>query len=175
MLNIILIVAGVFLFFWAFLVYNRLVGLRVRAASAWSDIDVQLKRRCDLVPNLVQVVKSYALHEKATLEAVMAARAQALSAQGNKDVARGQAFLAGSLKSLLVVVEGYPLLKADGTFLELHKQLVEIEDTLQYARRYYNGVVRDFNTAIAVFPNNLLSGLAGFKEKEFFGLDEENP
>jgi LemA protein len=149
--------------------YNLFVKLNARAKSAWADIDVQLKRRHDLVPNLVTVVKGYALHERTTLEAVTAARSAAIAAGAQPKEAENA--LSGTLKSLFALVENYPNLKADGTFLQLHKELVDIEDTLQYARRYYNGVVRDFNTAIAVFPNNAAAALFGFKAKYFFELE----
>jgi len=149
--------------------YNLFVKLNARAKSAWSDIDVQLKRRHDLVPNLVTVVKGYALHERTTLEAVTAARSAAISAEASPKETENA--LSGTLKALFALVENYPLLKADGTFLQLHKELVDIEDTLQYARRYYNGVVRDFNTAIAIFPNNAVAALFGLKVKDFFELE----
>jgi len=149
--------------------YNLFVQLNARAKSAWADIDVQLKRRHDLVPNLVTVVKGYALHERTTLEAVTAARSAAISPGATPEEA--EKALSGTLKSLFALAENYPNLKADGTFLQLYKELVEIEDTLQCARRYYNGVVRDFNTAVAIFPNNMAAALFGFKAKDFFELE----
>jgi LemA protein len=150
--------------------FNKLVMLSMRVKSAWADIDVQLKRRHDLVPNLVEIVKSYAVHEKSTLEAVVAARNQATAVSGLGS-AQAEMMLASNLRSLIGLVENYPNLKADGTFLQLHTQLVEIEDTLQYARRYYNGSVRDFNTALESFPGNLIANAFGFKTREFFQLD----
>jgi len=150
--------------------YNRLVKLRVRAQNAWSDIDVQLKRRADLVPNLVETVKGYAGHERATLEAVTAARTRAVAAQGAgpAERAEAEAALSGALRGLSVAVEAYPELQASGGFRDLQAQLAETEDAISNSRRYYNAVVRDLNTAVQTFPSNLLAGPMGFQEREFF-------
>ena len=150
--------------------YNRLVKLRLRAQNAWSDIDVQLKRRADLVPNLVETVKGYAAHESETLNAVVAARGRAVAAQGAGPAARAEAEagLSAALRGLTVAVEAYPQLQASGGFRDLQGQLGEIEEAVQNARRYYNAVVRDLNTAILTFPSNLLAGPMGFTPREFF-------
>lgn len=150
--------------------YNRLVGLRLRSQNAWSDIDVQLKRRADLVPNLVETVKGYAAHERETLDAVTAARTRAVAAQaaGPHERAEAEAGLTAALRGLTVAVEAYPQLQASGGFRDLQAQLAQIEDAVQNARRYYNAVVRDLNTAIMTFPSNLLAGPMGFQPREFF-------
>ena len=150
--------------------YNRLVSLRVRSENAWSDIDVQLKRRADLVPNLVSTVKGYAAHERETLDAVTQARTRAVAAQSASPAQRAQAEgeLTNALRGLTVAVEAYPQLQASGGFRDLQAQLATIEDAVQNSRRYYNAVVRDFNTAISTFPSNLAAGPKGYKELEFF-------
>jgi LemA protein len=150
--------------------YNRLVSLRVRAQNAWSDIDVQLKRRADLVPNLVSTVKGYAAHERETLDAVTQARTKAVAAQSAGPAARAQAEgeLSNALRGLTVAVEAYPQLQASGGFRDLQAQLATIEDAVQNSRRYYNAVVRDFNTAISTIPSNLVAGPMGYRELEFF-------
>jgi len=166
----VLLICGLLLF-CAVIYYNRFIILLIRVKNAWADIDVQLKRRHDLVPNLVEIVKIYTVYERSTLEAVTAARNQTIGLEGVK-AAAAESLLANNLKSLLAIVENYPDLKADGRFLQLHVQLTEIEDTLQYARRYYNGAVRDFNTAIESFPGNIMAKVFGFKIREFFQLDD---
>jgi LemA protein len=150
--------------------YNKLVGLRLRAQNAWSDIDVQLKRRADLVPNLVETVKGYATHERETLDAVTAARTRAVAAHGAgpAERAEAEAGLSAALRGLTVAVEAYPQLQASGGFRDLQGQLGEIEEAVQASRRYYNAVVRDLNTAIMTFPSNLLAGPFGFRPREFF-------
>jgi LemA protein len=150
--------------------YNRLVGLRLRSQNAWSDIDVQLKRRADLVPNLVETVKGYAVHERETLDAVTAARTRAVAAAaaGPAERAEAEAGLTSALRGLTVAVEAYPELQASGGFRDLQAQLGGIEEAVQNARRYYNAVVRDLNTAIMTFPSNLLAGPMGFQPREFF-------
>jgi LemA protein len=153
------------------LMYNSLVGLRVRADSAWSDIDVQLKRRHDLIPNLVETVKGYAGHEKSTFENVTKYRSMAMQATGPADRAQAEGQLTMALKSLFAVAENYPQLRASENFSALQKSLAEIEDNLQNARRYYNAVVRDLNTSIQVFPKNLVAGMFGFQPRAFFELD----
>jgi LemA protein len=151
-------------------IYNKLVSLRVRAENAWSDIDVQLKRRADLVPNLVNTVKGYATHERETLDSVTQARARVLAAQGGTPAQRAQAEgeLTNALRGLTVAVEAYPQLQASGGFRDLQQQLANIEDAVQNARRYYNAVVRDYNTAISTVPSNLIAGPLNYKELEFF-------
>src|SRR3954462_8756340 len=150
--------------------YNRLVSLRVRSQNAWSDIDVQLKRRADLVPNLVETVKGYAAHERDTLDAVTQARSRAVAAQSAGPAVRAQAEgeLTAALRGLTVAVEAYPQLQASGGFRDLQAQLAAIEDAIGNSRRYYNAVVRDFNTAISTIPSNLIAGPMGYRELEFF-------
>ncbi len=153
-------------------IYNGLVQLRVRCDSAWSDIDVQLKRRHDLIPNLVETVKGYATHEKSTFEDVAKFRSQAMQATtpGDKAVAENQ--LTGALKSLFAVAENYPELKASDEFTQLQGSLSQTEDTIQNARRYYNAVVRDLNTKIQSFPSNIIAGMFGFQPRQFFEVTE---
>ena len=158
------------LFLWV--VYNSLITLRVRVDEAWSDITVQLKRRLDLIPNLVETVKGYAKHESGVFEAVTAARANALNAKGVKETADAENQFEGALKSLFAVAEAYPDLKASQNFTELQQELVDTEDKIQASRRFYNGGVRDLNTKIQVFPNNMVAGMFGFKSREFYELDE---
>lgn len=157
-----------------FTFYNRLVSLRVRSQNAWSDIDVQLKRRADLVPNLVNTVKGYAGHERETLDAVTQARTRAVAAQSaspaERAAAEGQ--LTSALRGLTVAVEAYPQLQASGGFRDLQSQLASIEDAVQNARRYYNAVVRDFNTAISTIPSSFVAGPLGYRELEFFQAEE---
>lgn len=153
--------------------YNALVRLRVRAESAWSDIDVQLKRRHDLVPNLVETVKGYAGHERETLEAVIAARNRAVAAAGPAEAARAENALTGALRQLFALAESYPQLRAVESFTRLQSSLEEIEAAVQNARRYYNAVVRDLNTRIETFPSNLIATWFRFEKKEFFELDDE--
>jgi LemA protein len=153
------------------LIYNSLAQLRLLADNAWADIDVQLKRRHDLVPNLVAAVKGHAGYEKGTLESVVSARNQAMRASGPADAARSEADLGQGIGRLIALAEAYPDLKAAASFLELQKNLSEIEDNVQNARRYYNAVVRDLNTRIAQFPANLIAGPLGFRPREFFGID----
>src|SRR5499426_76357 len=155
------------------LTYNSLTRLRLLANNAWADIDVQLKRRHDLVPTLVSVVTGHAGYEKGTLEAVVEARNRALQAQGPKAAGDAEQALAGSVRQLFALGEAYPDLKAGESYLSLQKSLSEIEDHIQNARRYYNAVVRDYNTGIAQFPRNLLASAMGFREREFFGLSDD--
>jgi LemA protein len=154
------------------MIYNGLVKMRVQVDGAWADIDVQLKRRHDLIPNVVETVKGYAEHEKGTLEAVVNARASAMSAQGPVEQAQAENMLTGALKSLFALSEAYPQLQAAGNFQDLQKTLSELETAIQQARRYYNAVVRDYNTRIAQVPANLLAQAFGFSEREFFELEE---
>lgn len=156
------------------MLYNRLVSLRVTGDNAWSDIDVQLKRRADLVPNLVESVKGYATHERGTLEAVTAARTRAVAAQsaGPAERAAAESQLTNALRGLSVAVEAYPQLQASGGFRDLQAQLGDIEEAVQSARRYYNAVVRDYNTAIQTIPSNVIAGPMGFQAREFFEAEE---
>jgi len=148
--------------------YNSLVRLKVTTDNAWADIDVQLKRRYDLIPNLVETVKGYAGHEKGTLEAVINARNRAMSATSPAEKAQAENMLSGTLKSLFALSEAYPQLRAIESFTSLQNTLSQIEDTVQNARRYYNAVVRDLNTKIQQFPTNIFAGMLGFKPREFF-------
>jgi len=168
------IVAGVVALVLAYLAltYNRLVGLSKRADGAWSDIDVQLKRRWDLVPALVETVKGYAAHESETLQHVVEARSRAESAETIAQRGIDEHGLSNAVRRLFAVAEAYPELKAGRNFAELHKALVEIENNVQYARRYYNAVVRDLNTLIQSFPSSLIAGAAGFTERNYFQIDE---
>jgi len=152
--------------------YNGLVQLRVRCDSAWSDIDVQLKRRHDLIPNLVETVKGYATHEKGTFENIAKFRSQAMQATSPNDKAVAENQLTGALKSLFAVAENYPELKASEQFTQLQESLSQTEDSIQNARRYYNAVVRDLNTKIQVFPTNILAGMFGFQARQFFETSE---
>lgn len=153
--------------------YNALVRLNQQAEEAWSDITVQLKRRYDLIPNLVSTVKGYATHEKGVFEEVTKARANAINAQGVAETAQADNAFQQTLKSLFAVAENYPDLKASDNFKELQAELTDTEDKIQAARRFYNGVVRDFNTKRKTFPTNVFAGLLGFnKDKEYFELDD---
>src|SRR5438445_13857800 len=152
--------------------YNSLVQLRVRADSAWSDIDVQLKRRHDLIPNLVETVKGYAAHEKGTFENIAKFRSQAMQATTPDGKALAENQLSGALKSLFAVAENYPQLKASEEFTQLQGSLSQTEDTIQNSRRYYNAVVRDLNTKIQSFPTNILAGMFGFTQRQFFETTE---
>jgi LemA protein len=167
---ILAIVIVVVLFLW--MAYNSLVTLRVRVDEAWSDITVQLKRRLDLIPNLVETVKGYAKHESGVFEKVTEARANALSANGVKETAAAENQFEGALKSLFAVAEAYPDLKASQNFIELQQELVDTEDKIQASRRFYNGGVRDLNTKIQKFPSNVIAGMFGFKNREFYELDD---
>ncbi len=153
--------------------YNSLVRLRVRVNSAWADIDVQLKRRWELIPNLVKTVKGSAGHERETLQQVIEARNRAMGAQSPGEAAAAEEVLTGSLGRLFALSEAYPQLRAVEAFTGLQGSLDEIEETVQNARRYYNAVVRDYNTKTRVFPTNLLAGLSGHRPREFFTLDDE--
>src|SRR5947208_7246715 len=159
---------------WVVYTFNRLTRLRQLGDNAWSDIDVQLKRRHDLIPNVVAVVQGHAGYERGTLEALVAARGRALQAsdQGPRARAREEDPLAGALQRVVAVAEAYPELKAAASFAELQTTLTDVEDHLQNARRYYNAVVRDFNTAIAQFPSGIIAGMMRLAPREFFGLDD---
>ena len=153
---------------WLILTYNGLVTLKNRASEAWSDIDVQLKRRHDLIPNLVETAKGYAAHESGTFEKVIAARNAAMSAKGTASVATAENQLSATLKSIFALSEAYPELKANTNFLQLQQELADTEDKLSAARRFYNGNVRDLNIKLEVFPTNLIGSSLGFTKREFF-------
>lgn len=170
LIGIIVVVVILGIFLWA--TYNGLVTLRNRVDEAWSDITVQLKRRLDLIPNLIETVKGYAAHEKEVFQKVTEARANALNAQGVKETAEAENMFEGALKSLFAVAEAYPQLRATENFQQLQAELVDTEDKIQASRRFYNGGVRDLNTKIQLFPNNLFAGMFGFKTREFFELEE---
>lgn len=153
-------------------IYNSLVRANVRVDEAWSDITVQLKRRADLIPNLVTTVKGYAKHEKGVFEEVTKARTSVLNAKGVQETADAENMLTGALKSLFAVAENYPDLKANDNFKHLQEELVDTEDKIQASRRFYNGSARDLNIKIKVFPNNIFAGMLGFKEREFFEVEE---
>jgi LemA protein len=157
---------------YAVLAFNRLTRLRQLAANAWADIDVQLKRRHDLIPSLVDVVKGHAGYERGTLEAVVEARNRAVRAGSPAAAGEAEQVLAGHVRRIFALAEGYPELRAAGSYLSLQKNLTDIEDHIQNARRYYNAVVRDLNTGIQQFPSNLLAKQFGFRTAEFFGLRE---
>lgn len=164
------VVALVIIFVWV--TYNSLVTLRVRVEEAWSDISVQLKRRLDLIPNLIETVKGYAAHEKGVFEAVTEARSNVINAKGVKDTAAAENQLEGTLKSLFAVAEAYPDLKANENFVELQRELVDTEDKIQGARRFYNSGVTSLNTKIQTFPANVVAGIFSFKNRDFFEVDE---
>ncbi|MCX6760956.1 MAG: LemA family protein [Candidatus Nealsonbacteria bacterium] len=171
MAQFILLIAAV-IAFWFAVTYNGLVVFRNRTKEAWSDIDVQLKRRYDLIPNLVETVKGYAAHERELFEKVTQARTQAMGAQGIKEKGAAENVLSSTLKSLFAVAENYPDLKASANFLELQKEITDTEDKIQAARRFYNTNVRDLNTKIETFPTNTIAGMFGFSKQEFFGANE---
>jgi LemA protein len=152
--------------------YNGLVNTKIRVDEAWSDISVQLKRRIDLIPNLVETVKGYAKHEKGTFEEVTAARTAMMNANGVAESAKAENMLESALKSIFAVAEAYPDLKANENFKELQAELVDTEDKIQASRRFYNGAVRDLNIKIKTFPTILFAKMLGFVEREFFELDE---
>lgn len=173
-MGLLVLVAFAAVLLWAVFVYNGLVRLRNTSDNAWSDIDVHLKKRHDLVPNLVETVKGYAKHEKETLERVVQARNQAAAAASPAARISAENDLTQNLRQLMVLAEAYPDLKANRGFLALQSDLTRIENDIANARRYYNAVVRDFNTRQEMFPANLIAGVLGFREKLFFqaGADE---
>lgn len=167
---ILAIVVLIVIFVWA--TYNSLVTLRIRVDEAWSDINVQLKRRLDLIPNLVETVKGYAKHESSVFENVTEARANVISANGVKETAAAENQFEGALKSLFAVAESYPDLKANQNFLALQNELVDTEDKIQASRRFYNSGVTNLNTKIQTFPANIIAGMFKFQSREFFDVDE---
>ena len=164
------ILAVVGIFVWA--TYNGLVTLRVRVDEAWSDINVQLKRRLDLIPNLIETVKGYAAHESGVFQNVTEARANVINAKGVKETAAAENQFEGALKSLFAVAEAYPNLKASQNFTDLQNELVDTEDKIQGARRFYNSGVSSLNTKIQTFPANVIAGMFGFKNRDFFDVEE---
>ena len=176
-LLIVLIVIGLFAFGivgWAISTYNRFVALRQKVDESWSGIDVQLKLRHDLVPNLVETVKGYASHEKETLERVITARNAAVAAGGGSagEAVAAEGLLTGALRQLFALSEAYPDLKADQNFQQLQQELSQIEEKIAVARRIYNGMVREFNTGIQQFPANIIAGIGGFRARDYFELDD---
>ena len=169
---ILLIVLAVVVLF-VIAAYNGLVTLKNRTEEAWSDIDVQLKRRYDLIPNLVSAVKGYATHETGVFERVTEARTKAMSATAPAEKSEAENMLTGALKSVFALAEAYPDLKANTNFLELQQELSDTENKIQASRRFYNGNVRDLNTKIESFPSNIIAGMFSFAKREFFELEEE--
>lgn len=169
MISAVVIVIAVILS-WIIIIFNLLVRDRNLIREAWSGIDVQLKRRHNLIPNLVASVQGYSSHEKNLLEEITKKRSEAVKVESIKDKAPAESDLSGMLKNLFVVVENYPDLKASGNFLDLQKQLVEIEDQIQYARRYYNGAVRNYNIRTESFPSNIIAGIFNFKPDSYFEI-----
>lgn len=167
-LGVVVVVAG-----WAIITYNGLVGLRNQLQNAWSQIDVQLKRRYDLIPNLVETVKDYMQYEQDVLTAVTDARARAVSAQGPAEQARAENMLTSSLRSLFAVVENYPELKANENVMKLQEELTSTENRIAFARQFYNDTVMRYNTRLQTFPTNLIAGLLGFTAREFFETGED--
>lgn len=158
---------------WLIMAYNGLVTLKNRTDEAWSDIDVQLKRRYDLIPNLIETVKGYATHERELFEKVTQARTQAMGATSVHEKEAAENMLAGTLKSLFAVAENYPQLKANENFAKLQDELSDTENKIQASRRFYNGNVRDLNTKVQMFPTNLIAGMLGFTVREFFEVENE--
>lgn len=175
-MNLYIILAVIFVvLIWVILTYNRLIVLKNRTQEAWSDIDVQLKRRYDLIPNLVETVKGYASHEKSVFENVTKARTAAMTAEQSGDpkkMAEAENMLSGTLKSLFAVAENYPDLKASANFLELQRELSDTENKIQASRRFYNTNVRDMNITIQSFPVNIVAGIFNFKKRDFFEIAE---
>jgi LemA protein len=174
MTTYIIIAIVVLVALWGMVAYNTFVSRVNGAKAAWSDIEVQLKRRYDLIPNLMETVKGYATHESAAFENVSKARSAAMGAAALPDKAQAENQLSGALKTLFAVAEAYPELKANTNFLDLQKTLAEIEDNIQAARRFYNGSVRDLNTSIQSFPGNMIAGMFGFKSMDLFQLGESD-
>lgn len=172
MFGIILLVVLAVIVLWVVAAYNRFIRLRTRSEEAWADIDVQLKRRFDLIPNLIETVKGYAAHEQKVLTDVTEARTKAMGAQTIAEHSEAENMLTGALKSLFAVSESYPDLKANTNFLELQRELTDTENKIQAARRFYNTNVRDFNIASQTFPSNIIAKSFKFTNKEFFELSE---
>lgn len=168
-----IVIAAAVIALWVIWTYNGFITLNQRVKEAWSDIEVQLKRRYDLIPNLVETIKGYASHERGVLERVTEARTRALGAGSMHDKAEAENMLTGALKSLFAVSENYPQLRASENFVELQRELSDTENKIQAARRFYNTNVRDLNTKVDSFPPNIIAGIFGFKKTEFFELEEE--
>ncbi len=168
------VILGVILLtaFWGIGIYNGLVQLRENVKNGWSQIDVQLKRRHDLIPNLVETAKGYMKHENSTLEGVIKARQQAVDASGFKDKQEAENFLSGTLRSLFAVTENYPDLKADRQMMQVHEELTSTENKITFARQYYNDEVNRLNTAVQSFPDNVIAGNFNFKKEEFFEIED---
>ena len=169
-LIIVALVAIIGIYLWA--TYNSLVTLKVRVDEAWSDITVQMKRRADLIPNLIETVKGYAAHERSVFENVTKARAESLNAQGPAEAAAAENHMQTALRSIFAVAEAYPQLQASQNYLQLQGELVDTEDKIQASRRFYNGGVRELNTKIQVFPNNLIARNLGFTQRDFFEVSD---
>lgn len=167
---VVALIAVLGIYVWA--TYNSLVTLRVRVDEAWSDITVQLKRRADLIPALVETVKGYAAHEKGVFDSVTQARAETISAQGPAEASVAEGHMQSALKSIFAVAEAYPQLQASQNFLQLQSELVDTENKIQAARRFYNGGVREYNTKIQLFPNSLFAKGMGFTQREFFEVED---
>ena len=158
---------------WVISIFNRLTRRRITANGAWSDIDVQLKRRYNLIPNLVETVKGYATHEKETLESVIKARQTAIDASGVQQQAQAENMLTGTLRQLFALSESYPDLKANQNFMQLQEELTSTENKIGFSRQHYNNTAAQYNQSIAVFPNNVIAGMFNFGEMDFFELDDE--
>ena len=169
LLGLVLLIGGYFM-----LTFNSFVSLKNKIKAAWSDIDVQLKKRHDLVPKLVDIVKGYTKHETSTLEKVTEMRTRAMNSVSVADKSQKESMLSGALKSIFAVAENYPDLKANQNFLELQKEIAKVEDDIQMARRYYNGSVKQFNTKIQTFPNLFIAQILGYKQENFFELENDN-
>lgn len=169
-ITLIILIVVIVVLGWIILSFNGLIRLKNRTREAWADIDVQLKRRYDLIPNLIETVKGYATHEQSTLDMVIKARSEAMNAGNRADKAKAENQLSETLKSIFALAENYPNLKANENFLELQRELSDTENKIQAARRFYNGNVRDFNTKQEVFPTNLVASIMGFSKAEFFEL-----
>jgi LemA protein len=169
---IVIVVIAALLVLWGIATYNRLVRLRTQSEAGFSDIGVQLKRRHDLIPNLVETVKGYAAHERQTFENVTAARSRAVAATGPEAQAQAENALSGALRQLFAVAEQYPDLKASQNFIELQDELTDTEDKIQAARRFYNMTVRDLNIKVQSFPARVVAGMGNFQQREFFELEE---
>lgn len=170
-ISLIILIIFLILIAWIVITFNSLIKSKNRAKEAFSDIEVQLKRRYDLIPNLIETVKGYASHEKEVLEKVTQARTKAMEAKGIKEKLEAENALSGTLKTLFAVSERYPDLKASTNFLELQQELRDTEDKIQAARRFYNANVRDLNIKIESFPSNLIASLFGFQKMEFFEIE----
>jgi LemA protein len=178
-LEILILIAAAVIVIWIVISFNLLVRDKNRIKEAWSGIDVQLKRRHNLIPNLIACVKGYSEYERNLFEELTEKRSKAAGIQNRNEMAPAESDISGMLKNLIIVAENYPDLKANQNFLDLQKQLVEIEDQLQYARRYYNGTVRNYNTRVESFPTNLIAGIFNFKQENFFEItlatEKSNP